>query len=83
MAKCFEENYYLSYEEMLGVNHAVDFDDLLFKTVVLFRNSPEVLRIYQERYIHLLIDEFQDTNVVQYSLAKLLADKYRKVYGIS
>ena len=78
----FEEvaaRVYARYEELLAQNNAVDFDDLLLKTVFLFRNTPEVLRRYQERYVHLLVDEFQDTNVVQYTLAKLLADNYRNI----
>ena len=78
----FEEvaaRVYARYEELLAQNNAVDFDDLRLKTAFLSRNTPEVLRRYQERYVHLLVDEFQDTNVVQYTLAKLLADNYRNI----
>ena len=81
-ASYFEEvaaRVYSRYEELLARNNAVDFDDLLLKTVNLFRNTPDVLNRYQERYVHLLIDEFQDTNLCQYDLAKLLADRYRNV----
>ena len=81
-ASYFEEvaaRVYSRYEELLARNNAVDFDDLLLKTVHLFRNTPDVLSRYQERYVHLLIDEFQDTNLCQYDLAKLLADRYRNV----
>jgi DNA helicase-2/ATP-dependent DNA helicase PcrA len=64
---------YERYQALLGESNALDFDDLLLKTVLLFREQEEVLRKYQERYLHLLIDEFQDTNVVQYVLARQLA----------
>ena len=70
---------YQRYEELLGKNGAVDFDDLLLKTVRLFRDHPEVLKRYQRRYLHILVDEFQDTNVAQYGLAKLLAEGYRNI----
>ena len=70
---------YQQYEELLARYVAVDFDDLLLKAVQLFRNHPEVLKRYQRRYIHILIDEFQDTNVAQYALAKLLAEEYRNI----
>ena len=78
----FEEQaakVYQRYEELLGKNSAVDFDDLLLKVVQLFRNHPEVLKRYQRRFLHILIDEFQDTNVAQYVLAKLLAEEYRNI----
>ncbi len=78
----FEETaarVYARYEEMLGRYNAVDFDDLLSKAVYLFRNTPDVLHRYQQRYVHVLIDEFQDTNVSQYELARLLADGYRNI----
>ena len=78
----FEEQaakVYQRYEELLTRNTGVDFDDLLFKTVQLFRNNPEVLERYQRRFLHILIDEFQDTNVVQYVLAKLLAEEYKNI----
>ena len=70
---------YHRYEELLGLNNAVDFDDLLMKTVHLLRDTPEVLQRYQERYLHLMVDEFQDTNVAQYSLSKMLAGGYRNI----
>lgn len=70
---------YRRYQELLGLNRAMDFDDLLMVTVQLFRSCPEVLERYQERYLHLLVDEFQDTNVAQYALVKLLAAKHRNV----
>ena len=78
----FEEQVakvYQRYEELLTRNTAVDFDDLLQRTVYLFRQYPDVLRKYQRRYLHVLIDEFQDTNVAQYALARLLADEHRNI----
>jgi len=72
----FEEvvsRVYERYQALLGECNALDFDDLLMRTVVLFRESEDVLRRYQERYLHVLIDEFQDTNVAQYVLARQLA----------
>ena len=62
------------YEEILKRNNAVDFDDLLIRTVELFDRFPDVLRIQQERYTYLMVDEFQDTNEVQYHLVRKLAE---------
>ena len=70
---------YQRYQELLHSNSAVDFDDLLLKTHVLFRDNPSVLEKYRSRYEYLLIDEFQDTNVVQYSIARQLASKHRNI----
>ena len=70
---------YGRYENLLEKNHAVDFDDLLLRTVQLFRTVPSVLEKYQERFIHIMIDEFQDTNVAQYELAKLLAERNKNI----
>ncbi|MSQ11357.1 MAG: AAA family ATPase [Dehalococcoidia bacterium] len=70
---------YARYQAMLVQSQAVDFDDLLYKTYLLFHDHPEVLARYQERYLHLLVDEFQDTNVVQYALARQLAGKYQNI----
>ena len=78
----FEERaarVYERYEELLSRNSGVDFDDLLMRVVQLFRNHPQVLSRYQHRFLHLLIDEFQDTNVAQYALAKLIAAEYRNI----
>ncbi len=61
------------YQQLLTENNGLDFDDILGKAVELFRDKPEVGQRYRERYQHVLIDEFQDTNVSQYALAKLLA----------
>ncbi len=70
---------YERYEKMLAQNNAVDFDDLLLKTVFLFKRKPEILKRYQERYVHIMVDEFQDTNLVQYELVKLLAGRHRNI----
>jgi len=78
----FEEvaqRVYERYQQILTESNALDFDDLLMKAVQLFRQSPEVLSRYQSRYRHLQVDEFQDTNLMQYELVKLLAGKYRNI----
>lgn len=78
----FEEvvgRVYERYEQMLAESKALDFDDLLLKTVVLFRKYPEVIARYQNRYIHLMVDEFQDTNLVQYELIKQIGEQYRNI----
>ncbi|MFQ5611015.1 MAG: UvrD-helicase domain-containing protein [Anaerolineae bacterium] len=74
---------YERYEAILRQNNALDFDDLLLKTHQLFSQFEEVLAKYQERYIHVLIDEFQDTNLAQYDLVKMLAGKYRNVFAVA
>jgi len=64
---------YERYQRLLLENNALDFDDLLFWTVRLLRDHPDVRAAYQQRYAHLLVDEFQDTNTAQYELLRLLA----------
>ena len=78
----FEEivhRVYQRYQQLLSQSRAVDFDDLLMKTVQLFQDHPKILSRYQSRYVHILVDEFQDTNIVQYMLMKQLAGKYRNL----
>jgi DNA helicase-2/ATP-dependent DNA helicase PcrA len=70
---------YVIYQRLLKEHEALDFDDLLIETVKLFQNFPDVLKKYQEQYQHILVDEWQDTNRVQYVLIKLLAQKYRNL----
>jgi len=70
---------YERYQKLLADSSALDFDDLLGKAVELFRKSPATLTQYQSRYVHVLVDEFQDTNLVQYELVRLLAGKYRNL----
>jgi len=67
------------YEELLKQNKALDFDDLLLKTVELFKNHPDILADFQNRFRYLHVDEYQDTNVVQYELVNLLAKKYQNI----
>ena len=74
------EKVYYKYEKILKQNNSVDFDDLLLLPVKLFMNNSEVLEKYQERYKYILIDEYQDTNEVQYKLSKLLAKKYQNIF---
>lgn len=70
---------YREYQAMLHKNNALDFDDLLVKTVELFRHDAEVLHNYQERFQYIMVDEYQDTNTAQFELIRLLADKYRNL----
>ena len=78
----FEEivhRVYQLYQQLLSQSRAVDFDDLLMKTVQLFQDHPQILNRYQSRYVHILVDEFQDTNIVQYMLMKQLTGKHRNL----
>ncbi len=70
---------YDDYEKRLNDNNALDFDDLLLYAVRLFKEHPDVLDYYQERWRFINVDEYQDTNHAQYVLTKLLADKYRNL----
>lgn len=67
------------YDELLKANKALDFDDLLLKTVELLKTNPDILASYQDRFKYIHIDEYQDTNVVQYELTNLLAAKYKNI----
>lgn len=67
---------YQVYQKRLQESNALDFDDLIYKTVQLFRMHPEVLDKYQERFRYIMVDEYQDTNTSQYELVRLLAAKY-------
>lgn len=73
---------YREYEKVLKRNNAVDFDDLLKRPVELFMQNDDILDKYQEKYRYILIDEYQDTNEVQYKLVKLLASKYRNLFVV-
>ncbi len=70
---------YREYQETLQKNNALDFDDLIVKTVELFKSCPEVLDYYQERFRYIMVDEYQDTNTAQFELVRLLAQKYRNL----
>ena len=79
----FESNFrenkiadvYLMYQSKLKENNAMDFDDLIFKTVELFKKNPDVLEFYQRKFQYIMVDEYQDTNGAQYELVRLLAEK--------
>ena len=70
---------YTEYQEQLRQSNALDFDDLLFKTVELFQFHPDILDNYQERFRYIMVDEYQDTNHIQFLLIKQLASKYRNL----
>ena len=70
---------FIEYQTLMNRSRGVDFDDLLSRTIELFRESPEALAKYQERFIHLMVDEFQDTNVAQYEIARQIAGKYENL----
>ena len=70
---------YMEYQKRLKKNNALDFDDLLVKTVELFQTKQEVLEYYQDRFRYIMVDEYQDTNTVQFKLVSLLAAKYRNI----
>ena len=70
---------YMEYQKRLKKNNALDFDDLLVKTVELFQAKQEVLEYYQDRFRYIMVDEYQDTNTVQFKLVSLLAAKYRNI----
>jgi DNA helicase-2/ATP-dependent DNA helicase PcrA len=70
---------YERYQHLLAEQNAMDFDDLIMRMVELLRDDEETREKYQERYKHVLVDEFQDTNIAQYRLARLLAGKHRNI----
>lgn len=70
---------YTEYQRELKSNNALDFDDLICKTVELFQSCPEVLDYYQERFRFIMVDEYQDTNTAQFKLVSLLASKYQNL----
>ena len=70
---------YLEYQKALKKNNALDFDDLIFYTVELFRKDEEVLAGYQELFRYIMVDEYQDTNTAQFQLIRLLADRYKNL----
>lgn len=73
---------YTKYQAKLKEANAVDFDDLLFLTVKLLAQNPKILEEYQARWLFLLIDEYQDTNLAQYTLAKLLTQKHGNIFAV-
>lgn len=73
---------YPKYQKRLEENNALDFDDIIMKTVELFDKEPRVLEKYQNQFLHILIDEYQDTNKAQYVLSKQLAAKHRNIFVV-
>jgi DNA helicase-2/ATP-dependent DNA helicase PcrA len=74
---------YERYQALLAANDGLDFDDLLMKTVQLFAQNPDVLAKYQERYVHILVDEFQDTNQAQYTLLRQLSGMHHNLFCVA
>jgi len=74
---------YVRYQDLLRDNNAMDFDDLLMMSVELLQGRADVRDVYQERYLHVLVDEFQDTNMAQYELVKLLVAKHRNLFVVA
>ena len=72
-------NAYKEYQMLLKKNNALDFDDIIVKTVELFKACPEVLENYQNRFLYIMVDEYQDTNTAQFELIRLLAGKYQNL----
>ncbi|MBQ2737756.1 MAG: UvrD-helicase domain-containing protein [Clostridia bacterium] len=70
---------YSLYERRMRENNALDFDDIIMRTVELFRLDPEVLDYYQRKFRYVLVDEYQDTNPAQFELTRLLSDGYRNI----
>ncbi len=70
---------YKEYELQMRANNALDFDDLLMKTVELFQHNQEILGYYQDRFRYIMVDEYQDTNTVQFKLISILAGKYKNL----
>ena len=78
-AKRIQAQVYREYQQALKMNNALDFDDLIFKTVELFKLDKEVLSSYQDRFRYIMVDEDQDTNTVQFEFIRLLSQKYKNL----
>lgn len=70
------------YEEYLRENNLLDFDDLIIKTIELFKSNPEILKRYQNKFQYILVDEFQDTNALQYNLMLMLANQHHNLFVV-
>lgn len=70
---------YILYQKKLKSNNALDFDDIICKTIELFKKEQEVLEFYQKKFKYIMVDEYQDTNKAQYELVRLLANKYKNI----
>jgi len=75
-------NLYAIYQAYLKKNHAMDFDDLLMQSVVLFQKHPDILKKYQTLWQYIMIDEYQDTNTAQYEWARLLAKEHNNIFVV-
>ena len=86
MAATYDEEViarvYTEYERLLRRANALDFDDLLTQPINLFEAAPHLLERYQERFLHVLVDEYQDTNRVQYVLVSALAERHRNLFVV-
>ena len=84
--KNFRENkiadVYELYQRKLKENNALDFDDLIYKTVELFKKNEDVLGFYQRKFKYIMVDEYQDTNGSQYLLTKLLASMHKNLFVV-
>jgi DNA helicase-2/ATP-dependent DNA helicase PcrA len=81
----FDEKFarvYVRYQDELKKNNALDFDDLIMMAVKLFEEHPSVLKKYQKEFSHIMIDEFQDTNISQYRFAKLICSKHKNICAV-
>lgn len=81
----FDQNIitvYERYNSKLKINNSVDFDDLLILPIKLFKDNPEVLKYYQEKYKYILIDEYQDTNEAQYIFSKMLCNNHKNIFAV-
>ncbi len=76
---CKVSDVFILYQKKLKESNCLDFDDLLLLTVKLFQEKPELLNYYQNQFRYILVDEYQDTNMAQYVLVKMLAEKYRNL----
>ncbi|WP_017192928.1 ATP-dependent helicase [Italian clover phyllody phytoplasma] len=76
------EKIYNAYQTYLKNNNLIDFDDLIIYTYELFLNYPEIRTFYQNKFLHVLVDEFQDTDFHQYQILKLLAEKHRNLFAV-
>ena len=73
---------YRKYNKKLLINNSVDFDDLLILPIKLFRNYPDILKYYQDKYKYVLIDEYQDTNEAQYIFSKMLCNNHKNIFVV-
>ena len=73
---------YRKYNKKLLINNSVDFDDLLILPIKLFKQYPDILKYYQDKYKYVLIDEYQDTNEAQYMFSKMLCNNHKNIFVV-